>query len=383
MQGFRRMAAALLMGATLATSACGEDQDDARKQETRRIMGEIFGGLRVALPVSVDPERFRAAGSRAEIAAALSALSRNAALLEQHAAREDEQMRFLARSVAADAREVERTYAAERYDRAAFLLRQIVENCVACHTRLRSDRDSPVSEGFVDSGVLEELPPEPRATLQIATRRFDEALATLEALFASRNEHPALMLAPLTDYLVVSLRVQGDYERPRATLQRFLERPDLWSSLRLDVERWIEALPGLEQRAAGKSDLPTARALLDEGKALERLPGDRAGLVHYVAASAVLERFISEHRQRDEQLAEAYYLLGLLEANIGRNTWVTPAPFLLEQAIRLAPQAPFARQAFALLEREILRMYEGADEEAISQEEDQRLRELRELVGEG
>jgi hypothetical protein len=382
MKGSRRTAAALLAGAVLAVCGCGDAQSEARKEETRRIMREIFGGLKVALPASVDPARFSAAESRAEIAAALDALSNNAALLQEHTAREDEQMRFLASSVAADAQEVKRTYAAERYDRSAFLLRQIVENCVACHTRLRSE-DSPVAEGFVDSGVLEELPPEPRATLQIATRRFDEALTTLEALFASRSEHPALMLAPLTDYLVVSLRVQGDYERPRRMLQRFAERPDLWSSLRLDVERWIEALPDLEKRAAGKSDLATARALLAEGRALERLPGDRAGLVHYVAASAVLERFINEHRRRDERLAEAFYELGLLEATIGRNTWVTPAPFLLEQAIRLAPQAPFARKAFALLEREILRMYEGADEEAISAEENQRLRELRELVGEG
>lgn len=382
MRGFWRPAAAVLAAVLLTACGGADEAQDSQRQETRRIMREIYHGLRVALPASVDPERFSSPESRPEISAALESLSRNATLLEEHTAQEDAQMHFLARSVARDAKEVERTYAAERYDRAAFLLRQIVENCVVCHTRVRSPADAAITEGFVDQGVLEELPAEPRATLQIATRRFDEALATLEALLADPNEHPALMLAPLTDYLVVSLRVKNDYERPRKTLERFAARPDLWASLRNDVEGWIASLPGLARRASHASDLGTARALLDEARARERLPGDHAGLVQYVAASAVLERFISQHHTRDAQLAEAFYLLGLVEARIGRNTWVTPAPFLLEQSIRLAPQSPFAKEAFALLEREILLMYEGADEEAISEEENQRLRELRELVGE-
>ena len=74
---------------------------------------------------------------------------------------------------ARDAREVQRAYANRDDDRAAFLLWKVTENCVVCHTRLQSREDSPLSEGFVASGVLEGLPPEQKAALQIATRRFD------------------------------------------------------------------------------------------------------------------------------------------------------------------------------------------------------------------
>ena len=78
---------------------------------------------------------------------------------------------------------------------------------------------------------------------------------------------------------------------------------------------------------------------------------------------------------------QAFYLLGVTEARIGRNYWVTPAPFLLEKAIRLAPGEPFAAEAFALLERETLQAYEGSDWEDLPPEDAKRLEELGRLVG--
>lgn len=365
--------------ACAALVSCSDGEEARQRDETRRIMHEIYGGLRVALPASADAERFRDPEGAAEIAAALDALATNAALLERHTTRHDEQMHFLARSVARDADELQRAYAAGRSNRAAFLLHQIVENCVVCHTRLPGG-DSALTEGFVDADVFEELPLEPRATLQIATRRFDDALDTLEALLLSPVEHPALMLGPLTDYLVVSLRVKGDYRRPIPVLQRFASREDLWERLRLDVERWIAALPDLERRARRRPSVETARALLDEGRLPEALPEDHSDLAHWVAASAILERFIDGWQSPDAKLAEAYYLLGVAEARIGRNYWVTPAPFLLEHAIRLAPHADFARVAYAMLEHETLMAYEGTDEQDLPEADATRLAELKALI---
>jgi hypothetical protein len=378
-----RWIATLACAALTACGDAGDRQDAAENERTRRIMREIFEGLRVALPASVDSARFRDPASGAEIAAALDALAQNAALLEEHSTQSEGQMHFLAGAVARDAGDVRIEYANGRFDQAAFLLRQLAESCVACHTRLPSPLDSPLGAGFVDTGALEDLAPEARATLQIATRRFDEALGTLEDLFASPAVHPALLLGPLTDYLVVCIRVKGDYQRPIPVLQRFTLRRDLWSRLRTNVERWIAALPALEVRAAGSPDLATARTLLDEAKHMAVFPTDRAGLVHEVVASAILERFIVEHETRDRDLAEAYYLLGIVEARIGRKYWVTPAPFLLEEAIHLAPGEPFARDAFALIERETLMSYYGLDEDALPEEEARRLAELRALLEQG
>lgn len=369
--------AALLLG-------CSGDSDRAQQgnEETRRIMGEIFAGIQVALPASADPVAFGAAENRVEIAAALASLASNASALESHAAKQDAQMQFLARNVARDARDVVREYEDGHTARASFLLRQIVENCVVCHTRLPSREDSPLTEGFVDAGALEDLPLAPRATLLIATRQFDEALTTLEELFAS-NEHPAMLLGPLTDYLVVGIRVKGDFNRIVPVLAEFAQRPDLWEQLRMDVRGWNEALPSLAKRAKGRPNPETARAMVDEARSMNGLLGNQAGLVHLVTASAILERFIDEHDKRDRDLAEAYYLRGIIEARIGRNYWVTAAPFLLERSIRLAPGEPFANEAYALLQQEILMSYEGSDQEDVSPAEAELLEELRGLIDAG
>jgi hypothetical protein len=202
----------------------------------------------------------------------------------------------------------------------------------------------------------------------------------LEALLADPLIHPAVMLRPLTDYLVVSIRVKGDFDRPVAVLEEFAKREDLWPSLRADVEEWARSLPDLRDRAESASRVADARELIQE---VERGEGDtdgQSGLLRSVVASSVLERFIATHRTRDAELGEAYYQLGMLEAAIGRNYWVTRAPFLLEESIRIAPDQPFAAEALAVLERELYAAYEGSDVEVLPEEDEERLAELRALT---
>jgi len=334
----------------------------------------------VASPAAVSPNASGDGRDRAEVASALDSLAQHAALAEQHAGPQNAQMRFLARSLAHDSRDLRRFYTEGRCERAADLLRRITESCVVCHTRILSPDDAPLAERSVAAGVLIEASSgEPRAQLQMATHRFDDALDTLEDLLASQ-ENSAMLLGPLTDYLVVSVRVKGDYERALSGLRRFAARPDLWERLRLDVAAWIAALPGLRDRARGEPDLATARALMKEGHALGALSEGHAALAHLVVASSILQRLVAETDSQDRNLAEAYYLLGVTEARIGRNYWVTAAPFMLETAIRLAPDEPFADEALALLEREMLMSYEGSDFEQLPAEDAQLLLELKQLV---
>ena len=374
------------LAVVLALAACGPSAEEKQhRKRTRALMGEIYGAMKVALPATADLEVFSAAENRPGIEAALSQLAANAELLDWHTRPKDDQMRFLARSIAGDAREVQRAYAAGRDERAAFLLQEITENCVACHTRLPS-RDTRISEGFVDQDAMETLAPESRAGLQMATRRFDDAIDTLEKLLADPDEHPALLISPLTDYLVLCLRVKDDYERPVPTLEQLSAHSHLWEQLRNDIRGWIEALPRLRKRTRGRPDVAVASALVGEARERNRLGDEQSGLVHFVAASAVLQRFLEEHPRAEPgseaaaKLGEAYYLLGLIEARIGRNYWVSEAPFLLERAIRFAPREPFALEAFRRLENEALMQYEGSDEEDLDPEDQRRIEELRVLV---
>jgi len=366
--------------AVWAIVGCGEEPEKTDDDYTRSIMREILEGIRVALPASTDSVTFKAPENQGEIFSALDIMARNATLLEEHSKGCDAQMGFLARSVERDAIEARTTYRHGHYQRSAFVLRQIVEDCVVCHTRLPDDCGSVIAEGFVDDGELASLPLQPRATLLIATRQFDKALAALEELLADPLTHPAVMLGPLTEYLVVALRVQGDFERPVATLQIFAKRKDLWPSLRKDVEEWIAALPSLHERSATASTVSSARAIIEEGEALDEYGDGQGPLLHFVVASGILERYIDAHPERDAALAEAFYLRGILETRIGGNYWVTTAPFFLEESIRIAPSGSSAMKALVVLERELFAAYEGSDIEELPEAEKAHLAELRALI---
>lgn len=374
----------LKTGLTCLTSllllGCREgDADSDRREETRAIMGQVFSAMRTLLPASVDSGRFSDETNRESLMQAFDTLSQQTGALESHVLSQDLRFSYLARNVSSDASAARRAFVDRRYERSAFLLGQITENCVVCHSRLPSSGDSPLAEQFATPEALADVPLERRAALQIATRRFDAALATLEEIFDS-SEPAALMLGPLTDYLTVSIRVKQELKRPVRTLRRFRGRDDLWEGFRGDVEDWIDALGRIGPALREAPSLEGARELFDKGLREDIVPGSRSGLVYLVAASAILERFSIKAPEQRRELAEAYFLLGVIEARIGRNYWVSEAPFFLETAIRMAPDAPFARDAYALLERELLMEYEGADEEELPIEDRRRLAELEGLL---
>jgi hypothetical protein len=378
-----RAAAALSGAVVFALFACAEadDGDVGRKpEETRAIMQNLFESLRGVLPLSVDQAALADPENAEQVEAALLALSTNASLASDHMATEQTSMRALWRNVERDSSDMLNSFQAGRTDRTGFLLRQITENCVVCHSRLPSAGDSPLAEHFIDGTALRALPAERRATLQIATRRFDDALDTLEQIITQPTADPVLLLGPLTDYLTVSIRVKGDFERPVGPLTQFAARPRLWERLRMDVEQWLTALPQLGRRAVGKPSLATARAIFEEGQQITLAAGSRAALVHNIAASAMLERFIDTHAETGLEVGEAYYLLGLTETQAGRNYWVTQGPLFLETAIRLAPAGGFAPDAYAMLEEQLLLSYEGSDYEELPEEDAAHLKELWSLM---
>lgn len=359
----------------------GEPQVDQQRAETRAIMQNLFESLRAVLPLSVDRAALLDPKNAAQIRASLDALSTNASRVSHHMASRRTSMRTISRNLERDAAALSASFEAGQVERTGFLVQQITENCVVCHSRLPSPGDSPLAEHFIDQSVLRSLPAERRATLQIATRRFDDALVTLEQIIAAPS-NPALMIGPLTDYLTVSIRVKGDFQRPIQPLTEFAARERLWERLRMDVEQWLNSLPEMERRASGKATLATSRVILDDGQRIALNGGDRAALVQNITASAILERFIEGRGEDGPEVAEAYYLLGLTESLIGRNYWVTQGPVYLETAIRLAPDAQFAPDAFAMLEEQLLMSYEGSEFEELPPAEVQYLDELRQLMQE-
>jgi len=392
----------------------------------REAMEALLGALALALPRSADPERFGDPAARGRVEDALRTLAEASGVLERHVGR-GEGFRLLGAALARDAREVARRYAAGRHGEAGYLLQRLTENCIACHHRL-PETSGPRLDRHLGSPLdLQGLAPAERARLQIATRRFDAALETYETLFASPQTSPAQLdrMGYLADYLTVALRVKSDPERARATLRRLRVRPGVPDWLERDLRVWIDALedplPGMAAQRDAPSPLERARRLLAEGEALREVPADHTGLVHDLLASSLVYRFVetplpsaspsdrdpeagaadvpeasdpAEPAARDParpadsdpseaERAEPYYLLGVAEARIDRSYWLSPADLYLETAIRTAPQAPFARDAYELLERRTREGYTGSAGTHLPEDVKRNLEALRRLVERG
>jgi len=264
---------------------------------------------------------------------------------------------------------------------ARFFVQQLPDFCVACHSALPSPMDSPLASDFVSDQELAKLSPDRRAVLQVATRRFDDALVSYESVFKSPVVHPAELLQPLTQYLTISIRVKNDLARPIPVLERLAARPDLWRNLHTDVERWIEALKSYASKPVNKPTLESAREPLDEAARIIRFPTDRQVLVHYLVASSRFHRYLeARSNEADRDMAEAYYWLGLIESRIGGSYWISESDFYLETAIRMAPSDPIAKRAFALFEEEAVLGWTGSSGDNMPPEVRNRIEELRALV---
>lgn len=387
--GFERRGAAVACAAALALGgACAwlpgagpEEAEEAERGNTRAAMGEILEALGVALPLSLSEARLREPEDRAALERAARTLARNAEALEDHGGDRSAGFAFLSGRLAGDARDVVRRLERDRPEEARFLLQQLVDNCVACHSRLPGDA-RPLGERLLADLDARELAPAERARLLVATRQFDRALSAYEALFRDPERDPAQFdfQGLLADYLVVAVRVRGELPRARETLEALARREDVPLYLRRTLESWTLALEELPERPEAGSPLERARSLLEAGARRSGDPMDRASLVHQIRASGLLHRYVRAHPDPSPETAEAYYLLGLTETNIGRSYWLSQAEHYLETAIRMAPGSETAERAYALLERETLAGYSGSSGLHLPTDVLRRLEELRGLA---
>jgi hypothetical protein len=254
---------AIVALALVATARAGD--------ETAATMEGMFEAVRFLLPLSLSDERFEDPASREAILAVLQTLEESGSQLEAHGRGREASFSFLSRSLARDSAEIRQRYESGRVAEARFLLHQLTENCVACHSRLPSDSEFPLGQRFVQQASIADLPLDERVNLEMATRQFDRALATYEALFASPETSPTDLdlMGHFDAYLELSIRIRQDASRPARVLEQFSTRPDLSPSLRANLSQWIASLHALEKRRLGGSDVGQARALLREAENAE------------------------------------------------------------------------------------------------------------------
>jgi hypothetical protein len=302
-------------------------------------------------------------------------------MLAEHVQDRDAGFAFLGHRFAADTREIVWRFEAGQTEQARFLLGNVVRDCVACHARLPSGPSSALGRRLYEGVDTSALSPQALVTLQVATRQFDESLETCEALFASQHLSATELdlSGVVTTYLLVAVHVREDPQRAQRGLATLAARDDVPVYLAAYLQSWQVALGTLAQRPPAPDPITEARALLGEAQRASRYPADRRALVYAIAASGVLNRLVSEQSEPSPELAEAYYLLGLTEPII-RGPALSEAEFYLETSIRMAPRAPFAPDAYAVLEEQVLRDYEGSGGSHVPPEARKHLDALHRMV---
>lgn len=330
--------------------------------ETRATMADLVSSLRVVLPLALSEEAFASPEHEAEIARALAYLRASASTLERHGREREAGFRYLSHGMARDAEEIERRFLDDRPDEARFLLGELVDDCVGCHASLPGDQGSVLGRSLYRDVAADDLAPEERVELLVATRQFDAALEEIEALMGDPDVPPTLLdlRGLLTDYLRVAIRVRQQPGRAREALMDFAERPDVPVYLREILTAWIGALAHLDPMPDADDELARAQAILREGQALRRFPADRTGLVHDLVAASLLQRAVRRAPEDSLEAAEAYYLLGLAELRSELSPWRLQGELYLETAIRAAPGSRWAREAYAVLEETTLAGYSGS-----------------------
>jgi hypothetical protein len=182
--------------------------------------------------------------------------------------------------------------------------------------------------------------------------------------------------------------VQDDFSRAAKTLEAFGRRPDLPPYLASYTEAWLESLKNIAPNRSTGDPLALARSLVQHGQIKNQYPADRRGLIHFIAASSLLHRFVesvSDTAARPgspeaEALAEAYYTLGVIEGHISRSAWPPETELYLETAIRLAPESLHAKKAYLFLEEYLISAYTGSAGASIPSEIEEQLRTLQKLI---
>ena len=376
--------AGVLTGVLAAAPAISSDW--VEREATREAMQSIFQSLQSLMEVDVSEAGLAAPVNEQRVLEALRELDDQSAILASHGFSDDAVGVFLASVLERYSLMLLRGYERGEYEKVEEFLYGITDVCIACHTRLPSAEDSPVARRFVDSGSVASLSPGKRARIEVATRRFDDALNTLEMLIEASEiaspADPGALEEVLRAYLIVNIRVKGDMERPIPMLEIVQARTPAQTEWHRDLGSWIESLETYRDIPVIGDPLSTARDII-EAASDGSFPDERSAMVEYIAASSLLHRYLATRPIDTMELSEAHYLLGLSEYRIHRDDWLPQAELYLEIAIVLAPDAPWARPAYDLLVERIERTYAPMYGGQVPPEVEERLKELEEAIDGG
>lgn len=351
----RRSCSAVLFSIVVVTmmlSAGVASAQESERTTTQAPMRGLFVVLSNVYKYSLDEKAFADPRNHGEILGLLQALAQNSDNLEAHGGGLDPSFDFMRRSLGRDAHDALESFKSANYVGSRFVLGEITQNCVTCHTKLPAQSTFDSGKEFLEAIDAKDLPPAARARLQVASRQFSDAMTTYEELMLS----PVVTAEDLAtydafqNYLRISIGAMNDTKRPVSTLRQFIVRPDIPEDVKEDARAWIGSLETLNLGAAKGEELAAARRMVAGAGEKTTSLADQSRLVDFIASITLLHHYLRSKPQNDVSVAEAYYLLGVAESHVSRSYWVSETDYLVERSIRLAPKSAVAKQALAFLE---------------------------------
>ncbi len=375
----KRIILALSVGFSVQSGAAEPTKDEI---ETRKIMAGLFSSLTTVLPLSLNSDDFSDPKNREKILSELGKMRDSANAFVSHTKRFDGSYGYIAKSMAGDLKDIFGWYKKGSTSESRYLLQQVTDNCVSCHMKLPDPGHAPRMEAFFKDISIAKLSAPDKTRLQVALRQFDDALSTWEDMFKTwPNPSELFAMDTLPEYLKVLIRVKGDTKRAQKTLEELSKRTDLPKYMNREVAAWKTSLANLSGvMSVVGAELPRAEKIIKNARNQMDFPMDRAGLIDFIVASGLLNRYLLDKKIKADDKSASYYLLGITETLIGRSTWLSQTDYYFEAAIRAAPKSKSAKKAFDALEQQIIMQNTGSSGMNIPDDIQENLEELRKLV---
>lgn len=351
-RGFRGVVLSGVVAVTIALSAAVGSSQESGQTTTWAAMRGLFVVVSNLYRYSLNADAFEDPKNHEEIARLLVALTEDSGQLKEHGGGLDPSFDFVRRSIARDAQDALDGFRDANYMGSRFIVGQITENCVTCHTKVPAVREFEAGKEFLDAINVKNFPPAVRGKLQVASRQFSDAMTTYEETLLSPNvtAEDLATFNTFENYLRLSIGAMNDTKRPATTLTEFVKRPDMPETVKAQARVWIKSLETLNLEPAKGEELAAARRLVTAARAKTTSAADGSGMVEFIGSITLVHRYLRTNPQGDVVLAEAYYLLGVAESYVSHSFWISETDYLLEKSIRQAPKSEVAKQALAFLE---------------------------------
>lgn len=321
---------------------------------TSAVMRDVYDAIAYLLPLSVRPGVDATPWDRELIDAKIEVLESASDALVEHARSEDTEFTFLARSFERLVKDIAASFTEEWPDYAYYSLMELTDHCVACHSRLPAESQALFGQRLVARMKLDDMTPEARALLLVATRQFDAALTLLERRLLEPTLDPieAEYRGIMVQYLRVAIGTSSNLDRVSAFLDEYSQRGDLPYFLKRRVADWRAALKRHVGSLSGAPNLDRARQIFDHATALSLAPGNRIRAVEDFIAARLMRAYLASVPDIDGTTrAEIYFKLAIIALRTSEPEPAVPEmEMLLAAAIEADPKGKYAIDAYSLLE---------------------------------